>query len=145
MTNRFPEGSSPNGISEDAETRALLMTILCAAAGFAVWAGISVAAGGEREGEFYVREAWDTPAYFWLGLPLLALAAGIAGYIAPGRSWRWPLWIVAGQAVAMIFVHPAGTSLALLPLTALFAGLPLLALLTLPTALGRILGRLIKT
>ena len=50
------------------------------AAGLLAWAGLSAAAG--------VREVWDEPIYWWLGLPILAVVAGVAGYLAPTKVWR---------------------------------------------------------
>ena len=56
-----------------------------AAAGLAVWLGLSLWGGvGGSEG-FRLREAWDTPAYFYVGLPVMALAVAAAALQMPER------------------------------------------------------------
>lgn len=129
--------------SEGEENRRLLATILCLAIGFGVWVAISIASGTEHEGRFHVREAWDTPVYFWLGLPVLAVCAGIASFISAASVWRWPLMIVLGQAAGMIVAHPDGTSLALLPFTVLFIAIPLMVPLVLAASFGRMLSSML--
>ena len=118
---------------------ARVASALAAGAGFAVWVSISVLSGGMWNGSLVVREAWDTPAYFSVGLPVLAVAGAVAGFLAPRRVWRWPLWIAVGQALGMALVHPPGTDLGLLPLALIFAGLPLIVILFVPAIAGGIL------
>jgi hypothetical protein len=101
-------------------------------AGFCVWVGLSVAAG--------VREAWDEPIYWWLGLPVLAIVAGLTGYIAPMKVWRWPTLIALSQIVAMLAVNP-GAGLGLLPLALMFVLLPLVVVLTIPALIGGSIAR----
>ena len=114
---------------------------LAAAAGFIVWAALSFAAGRMYDGTFIVREAWDTPAYFSVGLPVLLAGAGVAGWLQPDRVWRWALLVVAGQAVAMALIHPPGSGLGLLPLTIVFIGLPLALVLTIAAIVGAVISR----
>jgi len=121
--------------------RARIATAFTVVAGLGVWISISLLSGSARNGVFVVREAWDTPAYFSIGLPVLAVAGGVAGFLAPRRVWRWPLWIAVGQALGMAFVHPPGTDLGLLPVALVLAGLPLVVLLLVPTIVGGIIGR----
>ncbi|HPF15615.1 MAG: hypothetical protein H6830_09190 [Planctomycetes bacterium] len=64
------------------------------------------------------REAWDSPLYFSLGLPLLAGLAALFSARLPARSWRWAFGILLGQTF-MIFAGSA--SLGLFPLTLLLS------------------------
>jgi hypothetical protein len=48
------------------------------------------------------REAWDSPLFWALGLPLAALVSGTLGYLANRRAWIWTLLIVPGQVTAMV-------------------------------------------
>jgi hypothetical protein len=123
------------------QARALLAGILAFASGFAVWAILSLAAGQMQGGRLIVREAWDTPAYFILGLPLLLAVAAISGGLAPVRVWRWPLLTAAGQVVAMVLVHPPGTDLALAPVAVVFIGVPLIVAMTLAAVVGAVIAR----
>lgn len=88
-----------------------------------------------------MREAWDSDAYFTIGLAVMAIGAATAGVVAPSGVWRWPIWIVAGHGLAMALIHPPVTSLGLLPLTVVFAGLPLVLLLIIPAIIGAIVAR----
>ena len=108
-------------------------TLLALAAGFAGWAAFAFA--GAR------REAWDSAAWWVVALPLLALLAGILGYLVPHRAWRWAIAIVGGQLVAMAVLRPAGTDLGLLPLTVVFVLVPLGLALCVPALAGAALGR----
>jgi hypothetical protein len=102
------------------------------AAGFLVWAGFSLAGG--------IHEAWDSAGWWVIGLPLLGLVAGLCGYLAPERVWRWPLFIVAGQLLGMLIVHPPGTGLGLLPLALVLIGVPLLLVLTILAIIGGLIA-----
>ena len=106
--------------------------LLSLAAGFLVWVSLSLAAGG--------GEAWDRPAYWRIGLPLLAIAAGVAGYLVPVRVWRWSLLIALGQLVGLLVTNPGG-GLGLLPLALLFVFLPLVLGLTIPALIGGVVAR----
>lgn len=101
--------------------------VLIAAEGFAVWALFStlpLLAGGPA-----IREAWDTNAYWSLGLPVLMLSVAAAGALSAESPWRLAAAAVAGHFLGMLAVHPAGNSLGLLPLTLAFIGLPMFGLL----------------
>ena len=97
--------------------------IVLAALGLVVWTGLSVWAGfATTELSFRLREAWDTPAYFYVGLPLMVSAVAIAGFIRPERAWRWPLWLVAGHQAGVLLVGLGMQSeLSLLILTLMLA------------------------
>ena len=101
-------------------------------AGFCVWAGLSLIGG--------VREAWDAPAYWLVGLPILAAVSGIAGYFVPVRVWRWPVFIGLGQILGMIVLNP-GPGWGLLPLMLAFVMVPLIIILTIPALIGGSIAR----
>ena len=45
-------------------------------------------------------EAWDAPMYWTVTYPLAILLAGVLGYRAPRRAWRWGLVVMLVQAHA---------------------------------------------
>jgi hypothetical protein len=121
--------------------RGTLAGALALGAGFLVWTVLSFVGGSMENGAFAVREAWDTAAYFWFGLPVLLLSAGIAGTIAPVRVWRWPLLAAAGHIAGMALVHPGGTDLGLVPVAIVLIGLPLTLILTVAAVAGAMVAR----
>jgi hypothetical protein len=46
-------------------------------------------------------EAWDSPLYFVAGLPVMALAAGIAGWHCPHLTWSFGFTVIAGSMAWM--------------------------------------------
>ena len=70
-------------------------------------------------------EAWDAPMYWTVSYPLAILLAGVLGYRAPRRAWRWGLTVMLVQAPVLLLT--SGGSMSLLPL-----GLALFAILSLP-------------
>jgi hypothetical protein len=92
--------------------------------GLAVW--LLVCAVSDR------REAWDSGLYWLYGLPLMSLAGGAAGFLAPARSWRWGLLVTAPQPLVLFIQNPSGS---MLPL-----GLILFLVLSLPCVLAALLG-----
>lgn len=59
------------------------------------------------------KEAWDAPAYFTIGIPVMCLVIFALGYWFPQRAWRWVLCMAFGQSVAMVL---GGGSASLWPL-----------------------------
>jgi hypothetical protein len=115
--------------------------LLLAAVGLAVWVGLSIL-GGVSEGGLRLREAWDTAAYFYLGVPVMAVAVAAAAYVMPHRVWRWPLWLVGGHQLGIILVGLGMQSgLSLFILTLILAVL-LAAAFTVPALIGSLLARL---
>lgn len=108
---------------------AILAGAIALAAGFGVWVVLSL--GGER-----IVEAWDTNAYFDVGIWVMAVAAAVAGFVAPRRVWRWSLWMVAGHVLGIVAVHPPGMGLNLLPLAIVIMFLPMTVLLVVPALIG---------
>lgn len=48
------------------------------------------------------REAWDSSAYWTLGLPVVAIAAFLLGILARGTAWRWAILIIPSQVATMM-------------------------------------------
>ncbi|MGB8274109.1 MAG: hypothetical protein WCF16_02440 [Alphaproteobacteria bacterium] len=100
------------------------MTSFAAAFGAMVW--IVIAHVGER------NEAWDSPLYASVGLPLMLVAAAFMGYFAPRHPWRYAIAMTGAQFITMLVTTGVG---ALLPL-----GAAIFAVLTLPLGLSAWLG-----
>lgn len=69
-------------------------------------------------------EPWDASSYWTVSYPLAIVLAGLLGYIAPARPWRWAVVIMYTQLIVMFGL---GSDLSLLPL-----GLILLGILAVP-------------
>lgn len=109
--------------------------------GLAVWTLLSILGGLVDEAGFRLREAWDTPAYFYAGIPVMALAVAGAAFIRPRRAWRWPLWLVGGhQAGVLAFGLGMQSGFSLILLTAILAVL-LAALFAVPALVGATVAR----
>ncbi len=81
-------------------------------AGAGVWIGIGLVTG--------VREAWDSPLYFSVGMPVLFVATALLGAIEPTAPWRWGVVVVVPQAIIGAIQAP---SLNLWPLSLVFLGI----------------------
>ena len=110
--------------------------VLCLS-GFALWALSSALPLTDA-----LREGWDRPAYWQIGLPLVFAAQVIVAAVSHERITRAPLWVLLGHAVAMAFVAPSGTGFGLLPLAIVFVGVPLYLLLLMAAFIGRMVRRL---
>ena len=82
------------------------------------------------------REAVDVGPYWYLGLPVCYLVAGVLGYFGRVRSWRWSLDMLATHWVCMLLF--AGSDLSLWPFALLLA-----LVLALPGILTAWLGALV--
>jgi hypothetical protein len=101
-----------------------MMALIAAFAGAALWV-LFAALGG-------YAEAWDSPLFFPMAMPLAVATAALLGALAPHRAWRWGGWLMAGQAVALLVSVGPGS---LLPL-----GLVLFAVLALPCMAASLFG-----
>jgi hypothetical protein len=114
--------------------------LVLAATGFVVWTGLSIW-GGLGQEIFVLRDAWDTRAYFVVGVPAMVIAVAAAAFHVPERIWRWPLWMVSGHQAGVLFVGLGmQTGLSLVVLTLMIAGL-LAAFFAVPALIGSLLAR----
>ena len=115
---------------------------LLAATGLVVWTGLSIWGGfSSPEGGFRLREAWDTNAYFAVGIPIMALAVAAASFVRPRRIWRWPLWLVGGHQLGVLLIGLGMQSgLSLILLTLILAML-LAAFFAIPALIGSMAAR----
>ena len=111
----------------------MMARILLFLAGFGLWTVCAMLAAGPHG----IHEGWDQPGYWTFGVPLLLLTQAVATPWLGERPMLQPIWAIAGHAAAMIFLHPAGTDLGLLPLTLLLLGLPAYGALYLAGMLAR--------
>jgi hypothetical protein len=89
-----------------------------------------------------IREGWDRPIYWQVGLPLVLAVQLLVALRSRERVVIQPLWLMLGHVVAMLFIHPAGTDLGLLPLAIIFMGVPIYAALLVAASIGRMVRRL---
>ena len=82
-------------------------------------------------------EAWDAAPFWWVTLPALALAAGVAGYVEPRYFPAWGVPLVAGLWVGMLIVEKPGS----LWFVGVILSIPVLGVCTLAAALGAALQR----
>lgn len=59
--------------------------------GVGVWVGI-----GSWRG---IREPWDSPEYWTVGLPVMAFCVFLIAVFAPQKPWRWAGVMMLAQAV----------------------------------------------
>jgi hypothetical protein len=127
-------------LSENADMSVLIARTALLLAGFALWALTS--SFPTLDGVRTVREGWDNPLYWQIGLPLLSIVQLLVAMRSSEPIVRAPLWVLAGHAGAMILIHPPGMSLSLLPLTIAFVALPLYLMLFVAASIGRVVRRL---
>jgi hypothetical protein len=60
------------------------------------------------------KEAWDSGAYFSVGIPIMCALIFAISYLFPARAWRWTLSMAVGQSIAIL---SGGGSLSLWPLS----------------------------
>lgn len=96
-------------INDDGGQAAFPPGIAAFLCGLVVYLAIVVATGR--------NEAWDDASYYLLGMPLMCLVAFGIARRCPSRSWRWVLWMAAGQTLGALL---NGSSLSLLPLAIIF-------------------------
>lgn len=95
--------------------------LLAAGAGFTIWALLSLPMPTGRSG---IRAAWDFPAYWTAGIPMLAVAVMAAGYIGDDVPWTLAPWTLAGHFLGVVLVKQPTADFGLLPLSLMFLGLP---------------------
>ena len=102
---------------------------LAAGSGILVWVAVSMLSGR--------REAWDSEAYYQIGLPVLCVVSAVLGYFEPDRPWRWGAIPLAAQAVTMFAMQGLGN---LWPL-----GLIVTGVLAVPPILTAKFGTFLRT
>ncbi|NKB32822.1 MAG: hypothetical protein GKR91_06960 [Pseudomonadales bacterium] len=90
--------------------------ILSATVGFFVCLIISVITGS--------NEAFDSPVYFRIGIPLMCIMIALIAWFFPNQPWRWVVSMGTGQFIAILL---GGNSLSLWPIAIVF-----MALLSIP-------------
>jgi hypothetical protein len=103
--------------------------LLSVAIGMALELGIHALSGR--------REAWDSPLYWTVGLPIAGVAALVIGWLARRRDWLWTVLIVPGQVLTMM-LRSAEIS-GLLPLTVVLS-----AVLSAPFVIAAFVGSLLR-
>jgi hypothetical protein len=84
---------------------------IAAAGGTILWVATTVVSGR--------GEAWDSPLYWSAAYPLGIAIAGVLGYVATDRPWRWGLALMLAQAVTLAIMT---SSFGLLPLGLILFG-----------------------
>lgn len=128
----------------DTQLRRVWTALVLLIVGFLGWAVFAMLPGFDAYmagRAFRIREAWDTTAYLVIGLPAMFIVQGVVAYTGPAKPWQAPLWLLGGHALGIALVHPANTSLGLLPLAILFVGVPLYVLFVLAAFIGHGIAR----
>lgn len=103
-------------MKELATTPAYVIAIV---GGVILWLATSIVSGR--------TEAWDSALYWVAAYPSALLLAGILGYLAPKKPWRWALTVMLVQAFVLAIT---ASGFGLLPLGLIvfaFLALPLIA------------------
>ena len=115
-----------------------LPALVLALVGFAVWTLFSLwpwlmSAGAP----FRIREAWDTPLFWQVGVPVMVLAQIVRAVLSDGRiSWQ-PLGMLGGLLAGIALIRPSGGDFGMLPLAMILIGVPAYAALFAAAAVGR--------
>lgn len=80
--------------------RQIFLSILLSVIGLTVWIAISTMSNKV--------EAWDSTYYYQIGLPIMLGASAIAGFIEPKYTWRWGLFVVVLQPIALFIQGQVG-------------------------------------
>ncbi|MGH6925446.1 MAG: hypothetical protein ACRED5_17090 [Propylenella sp.] len=116
--------------------------VVLATIGLVTWIGLSVWGGlAASELGFRLREAWDIPTYFYVGLPVMAAAVAIAAFVSPERLWRWPLWLVGGHQLGVMLVGLGMQSTPSLLMLTIILAILLAAFFAIPAMLGAMAAR----
>lgn len=94
------------------------LVVIAAVIGILIWVAVSTVSSKP--------EAWDSPLYFAVGIPLLCVVAGILALIEPINPWKWAVVPLAAQAAWMFMTQGFGN---LAPLGVLFFGVLAIPLL----------------
>jgi len=103
--------------------------LLAIVGGAVTWALVAQASGR--------REAWDSPLYFTVAIPLTCGLSFVLALFEPARSWRWGILPLLGQFLWMLLVQGPGN---LLPL-----GVIVFGIFSIPSIATACVGSLIAT
>lgn len=84
------------------------------------------------------KEAWDAPAYFSIGVPVMCVVIFAVSHRFPQRTWRWALSMAVGQSVAIVM---GGGSASLWPLAIIAMTVVSLPQFVVAMIAGRIAGK----
>jgi hypothetical protein len=99
-------GTTSREVTTRPRARGLLCHALAVATGLLTYVGTLVIEGVAR-GDLtraLGREAWDMSAYWYFGLPVCYLVAGLLGYLGRRRGWRWSLDMLATHSVCALLL-----------------------------------------
>jgi hypothetical protein len=136
-----PIGYSVTAMASERTLTAYTRPIL-ALAGFAAWASFAVMP--LFSGHVSMREAWDTSAYWSVGIPLLLAVQMAGGALLRGPCWGEPLWTLGGHFLGVVLLRNPGSSLSLFPLAVIFVGGPMYLVLFAAACAGRYLRDLMS-
>ena len=87
-----------------------LLPLLLALLGFAVWTLFSLWPWlMNSDAPLRIREAWDIPLFWQVGVPVMLLAQLDGGMQSDGRiSWK-PLGMLGGLLAGIVLLRPSGS------------------------------------
>jgi hypothetical protein len=112
--------------------------LVLALIGFAMWTLFSLWPWLMTAGApFRIREAWDTPQFWQVGVPVMLLAQIVGAVLSDDRiSWQ-PLGMLGGLLAGIALVRPSGGDFGMLPVAMILIGAPAYAALLAAAAVGR--------
>ena len=105
------------------------LVVIAGAIGISIWVVVSTVSSKS--------EAWDSPLYLVVGMPLLCVVAGDLALIEPDHPWKWAVAPLAAQAAWMFMTQGFGN---LAPLGILFFGVLAIPLF-IAARIGAFLGK----
>ena len=119
-----------------------LYGMMLALIGFAVWALFSLWPWlMNSHAPFRIREAWDIPLFWQVGVPVMLLAQFVGGMLLEGRLSLQPLGMLGGLCAGIMLVRPVVGDPGMLPLAAILMGVPAYVGLLAAAALGRMTAK----
>jgi hypothetical protein len=119
-----------------------LLPLLLALLGFAVWTLFSLWPWlMNSDAPLRIREAWDIPLFWQVGVPVMLLAQLVGGMLSDGRiSWQ-PLGMLGGLLAGIVLLRPSGSDGGMLSLAMILIGVPAYVGLLAAAAVGRTIGK----
>jgi len=60
------------------------------------------------DGDQRQKEAWDSPWFFSVGLPIVCVVSMLLAFFSPARPWRWGIIPTAGQFLCLLVSQGPG-------------------------------------